>query len=273
MAAVVDLTVPQNEFCLDGIPTEVTIARFDGTHAPVEGSPTLDRIVFTDPATQSESTEESALIGTFAFNGTALLTPSAVNEQYRTSLGVRQVTNEQREGKLLVLDLASGTRYSREGITGLLQCAGILDCHCQKTAAQRYILLFRTGLMGKILETVDEKGVPDGEQFGMVQRDRPGITADGARFLAGLDIAKAYMIDNTSFELPGTKGYLATQILMNPEPAKNAFVPLVYHVTNTTSQEFDDVIKTGKARARIEVGNVPSVPLPGYPVAVKAYAK
>lgn len=127
--------------------------------------------------------------------------------------------------------------------------------------------------MEKILETVDEKGIPCGEQFGMIQRDRPGITADGARFLAGLDIARAYMIDNTSFELPGTEGYHATQILMNPEPAKNAFIPLVYHVANTTSQEFNDLIKTGNARARIELGNVPSVPLPGYPVAVKAYAK
>ncbi len=264
---LLDLTVPQNRFTIDGIPTQVRTRILDGNDA------SLPKIVFKDFNTQKCSYEKAVSIETFAFNGTTLLSPWAVNDRY--DLGVQHVKYSQLEGKLLILNFEPGKHYGALEITELLQDRGILNKHGQKVNADKYIILCRTGLMDKILEIVDEQGVPDYDKLKKIQKNRTGLKIEGAKLLAKLDIAHAYLIDNISFETleDSKKGFVSTQLLMNPNEKERTFAPLVYHIAKTTKQEFKSLIELKNIYVRIELGNILDILLPGYPVSVKLIKK
>jgi hypothetical protein len=133
---------------------------------------------------------------------------------------------------------------------------------------------FDTGLMDKILKTTDKDGIPDFKKLDEIQKDRPGITEDGAEFLKFLDIAKSYAIDNISYETEGgsKNGFKATQLLMNVKPDKRKFTPLVYHVGKTTKPEFltYQAENKGDIYAAIGLGNPPYMKgLASWPVSFK----
>ena len=265
MAKTLDLTIAPDEFCIDGIPTKVTERVFDGNYHP------LPKILFRDPETRGRSYERSALIKMFGFNGTAVLTPSAVNR--RSNLYIQDIQPSSLEGQLLVLDLLPGVGYGVKEMTDLLITNSILGRNDRRVDDKKYIILFRTGLMDNVLQTVKANGVPDYHQLDSTQENRAGILPDGAVLLTQLHIASAYMIDNISFETnEGSKnGFAATQILMNPNQRKRTFAPLIYHVVKTLSKEFDEIARD-YAHAQITLGNIPrNSPLQGYPVAVKIY--
>ena len=92
----VDLWIPHDEFTMDSIPSEIFMRKFDGED--------LNAVfVFIDPSTGEKSHERSTSISFFAFNGTAILTPSAMNA--RSKLGVHNIRPDQLEGNMKILDL------------------------------------------------------------------------------------------------------------------------------------------------------------------------
>ena len=107
MTGLLDLTISSNRFTIDSVPTEVRPRKFDGNDDP------LPEIIFIDPESQNSSYEKAASINTFALNGTALLTPSAVNDKH--DLSIQDVKYDQLKGKLLVLDFESGKQYGAQG--------------------------------------------------------------------------------------------------------------------------------------------------------------
>ncbi len=263
-----DMTIPNDKFSIDNQPTRVTPRTFDGKEAS-DGFK-LDEIRFTHPATGKVSHERSASIETFGFNGTAILTPSAFNED--STLDVHDIDDENLEGSLLVLELKKGVAYGEDELKELLIRGGVLTEQGIRNVnpLKLFIVLFKTGLMDQILEITDENGVPDYRKLKEIQEHRPGITHMGARYLSDMDIAKAYAIDNISFETKdgSANGFAATQILMG---STTYFKPLVYHVARTTKAEFECHFKDSSyTYARIGLGNIPAYrPLPGYPVQFK----
>ncbi|PJC37236.1 hypothetical protein CO046_01530 [Candidatus Peregrinibacteria bacterium CG_4_9_14_0_2_um_filter_53_11] len=261
-APEIDLTVPQSEWSIDGVPTTVEPRTFDGKDKK------LIKILFDSITDGSEHPEISASVTTFGFNGTALLTPSAFDRGRRQS-NLDTLDRRRLGGPLLVLDLKEGAQYGSTEMAELLRAQDI-DPN-RRYGVPEYIVLFRTRLMNAVLNTADERGVPDYGRLGEVQRNRPGILPSGARLLAKTGLAQAVMIDNISFEPFGSDdGFQATQHLMGLEKPNrpHIFTPLVYHVNGT---EGDDFVETFQfAQARIEMGNPPLAALPGYPVGVFA---
>ncbi|MFH0821079.1 MAG: cyclase family protein [Candidatus Peregrinibacteria bacterium] len=246
-----NLTIPPNRFSIDGMPTEVELRLFDGQDR------VLPRIMFANLETGNDMPERSAIVHTFAFNGTTLLTPSAWDEQ-RPNLNIDTLDRTRLRGRLLVLDLVKGVQYGREEIKRLLDGERMLE-GCRSEV----IVLLRTQLMDRVLSITDATGVPDYEKLAGIQEDRPGLTPDGAVVLQEIE-PKVVMIDNISFE-PSRRdpGFHATQRLAAPNGKK--FTPLVYHVGNTGNCDFKER-HNGKP-VRIELGNPPEGLL-GYPVGV-----
>ena len=266
-----NMTVPHDQFTIDGQPSKVTSRVFCGEEktppAQREDGVILDEIIFRDPNSRMESYESSVSIELFGFNGTTVLTPSAVN--LTSSLGIHEIDDEQLEGRLLVIPCTQLFALNQEDLIKSLHSVGVVNANGVKITDEKYIVLFKTGLMDRVLEYVDEKGVPK-EGFGRTQESRPGMGTGGARYLAELDIAKAYAIDNISFEHHCQEpGFVATQLLMNPNEDAGTFVPLVYHVIGTTTRGFE-ALQDKKPYVRIELGNIPGYrPLDGHPVAFK----
>lgn len=260
MSKETNLSIPPNRFSIDGMPTTVTPRYFDGNDK------SLPEIPFTNPTTGKITHEGSAVVTNFCFNGTALLTPSAFDRECRESgLNVDRIDRSKLSGQLLVLDLEPGIQYGREEIRNLLESQGI-ELDDPDNPPQQYIVLFRTRLMNAVLGITDEKSTPDYEKLKKVQENRPGLTIEGARELTKSGIAKTIMIDNISFETENhEKGYKATGILANANPATGEFTPLVYHVGHTENPQFA-TDHNGK-KVRVELGNPPQG-LWGYPVGV-----
>ena len=134
----------------------------------------------------------------------------------------------------------------------------------------RYIILLKTGLMDEVMQIVKD-GKPDYDRLEAIHKRRPGIALDGARYLARIGIAKVVAIDHLTFEradgIPA--GLMATQVMMNRDEERRTFVPIVYHVSRTTTPEFKELAK-GRIHARIELGNIPAHrPMVNYPVSFK----
>jgi len=256
MSPELNLTVSPDQFSIDGIPPTVEPRVFDGK------DPVLPKIIFNNLNTNLPTPEQSAIVSNFCFNGTALLTPKAFDSRCK-NLSIDTVDRSKLSGKLLILDLEPGIRYGIYEIRHLLEIQGIKLEH---RSVPEYIVLFRTKLMNQVLGTTNKNGVPDDSKLDETQKNRPGITPEGARFLRQLGLAKTFMIDNISFEVPGQKGFYATQLLANPNTETSNFTPLVYHVGNTENDRFAKDHQ-GK-NARIEIGNPPKKELPGYPVGV-----
>jgi hypothetical protein len=256
MSPEINLTISPDRFSIDGVPTTTKTRNFDGKDAP------LPEITFEHPETRALTSEQSANVENFVFNGTALLTPKAVDGACQ-GLNIDTLERSRLSGKLLILNLESGIQYGMVEIRSLLEAQGIsLEAH----SVPEYIVLFRTRLMKQVLETTDETGTPAYSKLSEIQKNRPGITPEGAKYLQQLGLANAFMVDNISFEVPGQQGFHATQLLANPKPGEGEFTPLVYHVGNTENDEFTSE-NQGK-RVRIELGNPPKKELPGYPVGV-----
>ncbi|MBT3834909.1 hypothetical protein HOF56_01545 [Candidatus Peribacteria bacterium] len=244
------LTIPPNRFSIDGIPTEVDQRVFNGEDS------VLPKIIFINPDTGECSFERSAMIRMFTFSGTALLTPSAFNSNL-SHLNVDTLDRPRLHGDLLILNLQKGVAYTREEIKNLLE-----ECKACKSLVGKIVLL-RTQLMASILNITDNTGTPDYNRLSKTQKDRPGLTANGAVELSSRS-PSAIMVDNISFELQDDDtGFSATQRLAVPDG--DGFVPLVYHVGNTQGEDFVD--KCNGKRAHIELGNPPEG-LSGYPAGV-----
>lgn len=232
--------------------------------------------VFIDPSTGEKSHERSTSVSFFAFNGTAILTPSAMNA--RSKLGVHNIRPDQLEGNMKILDLEKGVDYGKREMRSLLYQNGLVDKHGNRSVNGNYIILFRTGLMDEILNTrgvVDDKGRPDYGKVDEIQKNRPSITEDGADYFSWTEIADIVAVDNTGLETGDEiytgkrKGFKASQRLMNWRGS--TFTPLVYHVKGTTAPAFQKLMERGNIYARIDLGNYPSYkPLTGYPVAFRA---
>ena len=256
MSPEVSLTVPPDKFSIDGVPTTVTPRFFDGRDG------VLPAIEFVHPGTGTVTREQSAVVESFGFNGTALLTPKAFDSTCQ-GLNIDTLDRSRLHGNLLILNLEPGIKYGIAEIRRLLEAQGV---SLEPRDIPEYIVLFRTRLMEQVLKTTDGMGVPDYSRLAVTQENRPGITAEGARYLQELGLAKAFMIDNISFEVQGQKGFHATQLLANPKPEQVEFTPLVYHVGNTEDERVIDELK-GKI-ARIEIGNPPKKALSGYSAGV-----
>ena len=244
-----NLTVPPNKFSIDSVPTKVEWHVFDGCDS------VLPKIEFVNPDTGESTDERSALVHIFAFNGTALLTPSAWDKECH-NLKIDNIDRGRLDGSLLVLDLDIGVTYGREEIQRLL-------CDEPRKNIEENIVLLRTKLMQRVLATADERGVPDYDALAETQKNRPGLTPDGAMELQEIK-PRAIMIDNISFEPNnGIPGFHATQRLAHPKGSE--FTPLIYHVGNTGDSDFKN--KYNGKSVRIELGNPPEN-LSGYPVGV-----
>gem|GEM_PF-3844663 len=252
-----NLTIPPDKFSIDSMPTTVEPRYFDGKDA------VLPEIEFENPNTGAKTFERSAMVKNFAFNGTALLTPSAFDGECE-NLNLDTVDRSKLEGELLILDLEQGVRYGREEIRALLKARGV-DLEGEDPV-QKHIVLFRTKLMVEVLGITDENGNPDYDKLGKIQKDRPGITREGAAELHRILNPKAVMIDNISFEANGAVGFHATQKLASPNTETGDFTPLVYHVGGTDPHDFTE--KNQGKEVRIELGNPPKKQLTGYPVGV-----
>jgi hypothetical protein len=136
-----NLTVAPDEFSIDNMPPTVELRIFDGH------DPDLPRIPFRHPLTGIESSERSALVTNFCFNGTALLTPSAFDDTCG-DLNVDTIDRSRLTGDLLILDLEPGVKYDENALTSLIQEAKITP---PISEAARYIVLFRTRLMARVL--------------------------------------------------------------------------------------------------------------------------
>lgn len=256
MSPEINLTVSPDKFSIDGVPTTVKPRIFDGQDH------VLPRIAFENPNTGVTTCEQSAVVTNFGFNGTALLTPKAFDGECKR-LNIDTIDRSRLNGELLILDLESGVQYGIAEIRNLLETQGIsLETH----SVPEYIVLFRTRLMKQVLETTDETGTPDYPKLSKTQKNRPGITPDGAIYLQQLGLAKTFMVDNISFEVPGQQGFHATQLLANPKPDEGDFTPLVYHVGGTDNENF--TAECQGRNVRIEIGNPPKKELSGYSAGV-----
>ncbi|MCF7830762.1 cyclase family protein, partial [Candidatus Gracilibacteria bacterium] len=251
-----NLTVSPDEFSIDHVPTIVTPRFFDGkeTNRP----DALTEIPFTNPETGEASHEQSADIKIFGFNGTALLTPKAFDNNCG-KLNLDTVDRTKLRGPLLILDLIKDVQYGVEEILELLK-------NQEVSSVEGHIILFRTKLMEEVLKITDKRGFPDYERLTLIQKNRPGLTPEGALALQKNGRANAIMIDNISFESNETEGFHATQNLSKPEPDTGEFTPLIYHVTGTSADDF--VEKHNRKNTRIEIGNPPKKQLSGHPVGV-----
>ncbi len=261
-----DLTVHPSEFTIDEIPTHVKNRKFDGKDIPLE-------IIFKSPKSKIESHERAGYADKIhGFNGTCIFTPAGTHGNL--DIGVFDIKSEQLEEDLAVVPLEKGVSYGKIEIMDALHDVGITDKYGKPVFDRKYIVLFDTGLMDKILKTTDKDGIPDFAKLDEIQKNRPGITEDGAEYLSWLDIAKSYAIDNISYETSeGSKnGFQATQLLMNVKPEKRKFTPLVYHVGKTTKPEFliYQAENKGNIYAAIGLGNPPYMKgLASWPVSFK----
>ncbi len=254
-----NLTIPPNVFSMDSVPTKVSPRFFDGNDRVLR----LPKICFVNPNTGEETYERSALISSFAFNGTAMLTPSAFDKTCG-DLNMDTVPRSKLQGELLVLDLEQGVQYGRKEMETLLKKIGIETD--SERSIEDCIVLCRTKLMKDVLEITDDKGNPDYDQLPKSQKNRPGFLPEGAEFLHKIVKPKVIMIDGISFEPPGVSGFSATQALANINKETGDFTPLVYHVGNTDNPNFTE--EWNGQNVQIEAGNIPQERLTGHPVAV-----
>ncbi|UCC91769.1 MAG: hypothetical protein JSV39_00660 [Candidatus Aenigmatarchaeota archaeon] len=263
-----DLTVHPNEFTIDEIPTHVRNRKFDGKDIPLE-------IIFKSPKSKIESHERGGYADQIhGFNGTCIFTPAG--PYGNLDIGVFDIVPGQLEGDLAVVNLEKGVSYGTMEIAEALREAGITDKYGKPLLDRKYIVLFETGLMDKILKITDKDGIPDFKKLEEIQKDSPGITEDGAEFLKFRDLAKSYAIDNISYETSeGSKnGFQATQLLMNVKTEKRKFTPLVYQVGKSKKPEFYQIVKKGNGYAAIGLGNPPHMKgLASWPVSfnLKSY--
>ena len=192
--AYFNMTVPHDRFSIDNQPTKVQGRIFDGKD--------LDLIVFVDADTGAISHERSATIELFGFNGTAVLTPCAFNNMLKQD--VHDINEDSLEGNLLVLELEKGVAYGHKELKQLLYKKGVVDEEGEKEGtckiSEKQIVLFKTGIMDKVLANAVKDGMVDYGELAKTQEGRPGITAEGARYLSYLNFAKAFAVDNISFE-------------------------------------------------------------------------
>jgi len=245
-----ELANPSDKFSIDSMPTRLRKRVFDGKDDP------LVEVIYIDPDTGVSSYEEGISIEMFAFNGTTIDSPCAANNN--STLDVHDIREDQLEGELLIVEMAEGVSYGEKELREQLPESG------------SYIILLKTGIMDKAM-TVVKDGSPDYKLLDEIADTRPGINLDGARYLSSLGIAKVIAIDSIAFEQPEgiPDGLRATQVLMDRDEERRTFVPIIYHISRTTTPEFQELAK-GRIHARIELGNVPDHrPLPNYPISFK----
>ncbi len=245
-----DLAIPSDKFSIDSIPTRLRKRVFSGEDEP------LVQVRFVDPETQVPSFEQGVSLEMFSFNGTTIAAPATVNEN--STLDVHDIREDQLEGELLIVEMEEGVAYGEQELRRQLPETG------------SYIILLKTGLMDEVMQVVKD-GKPDYDRLDEIHKRRPGISMDGARYLARIGIAKVIAIDHLSFERADgiPKGLMATQIMMNRNEELRTFVPIIYHASRTTTPEFAELAKR-RIHARIELGNVPDHrPLPNYPCSFK----
>ena len=246
-----DLTMRQNELTIDGIPTELKLRSFTKDDIGAE-------ILFK----QEDGTmlpEKSMQMNTFMFNGTTMLTPSAISN---STLGVLDVENKWRLNKSCYFVKLKSRDYTKKDMIIEFGKQKITSDALIKRREDKPILFFVTGFMNKAGTTIGEGGVVNKDIFSI---KRAGITVEAAEYISGLDAFGAIVIDSISFEPEdggANNGFETTRALMNINEGNRLFTPLIYHA-KTPNQESNYV------DCSIRLGNVPSGIIPSFPVSIK----
>jgi len=247
---LVDLTVRQNEFSVDGFVTTTKSREFTTNDLGFD-------IMFNNPITNETIPEKSMDMTTFLFNGTTMLTPNAITN---STLNVNDFENEWRMNKnCIMITLDKNIDYTKEQIKELFEEQKILNTTPEKNIFDKPYLIIKTGFMNKISHLINEDGSADPEIFSI---PKPGISIEAAKFISELDLFSVILIDSISFESLESKDkfFHTTHYLMNIDEKNKKFTPLVYHI-KTPPENIDS--------CSIRIGNVPSGIIPGFPVAVK----
>jgi len=255
MKTDLNLTIPMNEFSVDGITTNIITKTFDGKDINLGSDKDPLSLKFKNPLTNELTCERSNLITNFGFNGTALLTPSAF---FNSELNINSLP-DSLNGELLFIDISSVVECDREYIEKKLKKLNV-------DFSKKYMILFYTGFMDK-LKVDYSTGVPN-KLFWDAQSDRPYLTLSAVEYLNEIDISKGYLIDNVSFEANSglTFNFPVTSLLINHNEKTKVFTPLIYHTI--VSKEECEYLKNTVKEIYIEIGNVPSGNISGYSVKV-----
>jgi len=254
----VDLTIPMNKFSVDGINTVVLTKTFDGKDINLGSLEEPLALEFKNPNNNEISFETSNLITNFGFNGTALLTPSAF---FNSNLNVNSIKSTDLESELLLLNISKLKDCNATALKELIEKSNV-------DTTKKYIIVFYTGYMSK-LENNYTSGNPDSD-FWAEQSNRPYLTIDAVEYLNELNIAKAYIIDNVSFEASTgmANNFPVTSLLVNHNEDTKDFTPLIYHII-IDKQNLEYIqVNRDKIKIRIELGNVPTGNISGYSVKV-----
>jgi hypothetical protein len=246
-----DLTMRQNEFSIDNLPTELRSRYFTKDDMGVE-------ILFKQDD-EALMPEKSMSMNTFLFNGTTMLTPSAISN---STLGILDVENKWRLNKSCYFVKLKERDYTEKDM--------IIEFRKQKIAKDtlitkqenKPILFLITGFMNKAKSSIKNDGTVDDSIFSI---KRPGLTVEAAKYISKLDIFGAIVIDSISFEPKEgsvNNGFETTRALMNINEGSRSFTPLIYHAkTPNMEANYSD--------CSIRLGNVPYGIIPGFPVSIK----
>ena len=246
-----DLTIKQNEFSIDGIPTKINKRAFTKEDLGIE-------ILFKqkDGSMQAET---SMTMETFLFNGTTMLTPAAISSSV---MGINAVENQWRINKNCYFIELEERDYSKSDIAELFRDAGVVKDKLIIRQENKPVLFLITGFMNKIKQDVDRNGKLD---EGVFTLPRAGILLSAAEYIAEMEMFGAIVIDSISFEPNdgGSKtGFETTTTLMHINEQKQTFLPLIYHAKTPDAEG-------NYGSCSIRLGNVPVGIIPGYPVSVK----
>jgi uncharacterized protein YajQ (UPF0234 family) len=248
--AIEDLTVPQGGFCIDGIPPKIEKYLLNGKN----GNP---EVICKNPSGK-ETYELVVEIIAPSFNGTSIVTLSAFDPDYE-DLNLDKIPKEKlRKATLVILDLEENKEYGEKEIQNLVS-----ESKYDLNYIKECVVFFRTKLMSKVLETVDENGIPNYEELEKNQKNRPSISVEGAKEIHKLIKGiKGFVVDNISMESVDRKGLAATQALMNAHKDEDGNCSSSFIVYNTKTPIDEDNVEI-----TIEIGNQPRG-LPGCPVSV-----
>lgn len=246
-----DLTVRQNQFSIDNIPTKITERIFNKDDIGFD-------IIFKDQISQEEHNEKSMSMDTFLFNGTTMLTPNAITSSI---LNINNIENEWRMNKNVVFIYLDEKDYGKEDLIKLFEDQNIKKDKLIKKNENKPILFFVTGFMNKIEQYINKDGSVSDVVFTL---PRAGISGEASKYISEMDVFSYIIIDSISFETEESKknGFETTFNLMNIKENEKTFTPLVYHAKTPSK-------KNGYNSCSIRLGNVPCGIIPGYPVSVK----
>lgn len=245
-----DLTIRQDEFSIDGFKTTCKIRHFTREDLGVE-------ILFKQ-RNGKMIPEKSMTMESFLFNGTTVLTPSAISN---STLGINEVGWSWRINKNCYFISLEPRDYGVDDIKKIFKENKVSRDKLINKDENKPILFFITGFMNRAEKYIGKSGIPDKEIFSI---PRAGLQKEAAEYISSLNMFGGIIIDSISFEPnePGNSvGYETTSILMNINESKRNYTPLVYHAkTPNHDRKHHD--------CSIRIGNVPSGVVPGYPVSI-----